>query len=155
MKTGYGREKTLEEIKIYLTNFFKNKDEILLAYLFGSCLKNKLGGPHDIDIAIYVNPAKFENLDRSLPYGYQAGLTADIIHLLRYNLIDLVVLNQAPPLLTYEVIHNGVLIFSRSEDLRIEFEISSLKRYADTKHLRKIKQFYSKIRAERGLSAYV
>ena len=154
MKTVDGKNKTLDEIKNNLTNYLKSRDEILLAYLFGSCLKNKFGGTHDIDIAIYVNPVTFENLDRSQPYGYQAGLTANIIQLLRYNLVDLVILNRATPLLAYEVIHNGILIFSSSEDIRLKFEIFSLKRHADTKHLRDIKQIYSKIRTEKGLSAY-
>jgi len=154
MKTVDGKNKTLDEIKNNLTNYLKSRDEIFLAYLFGSCLKNKFGGTHDIDIAVYVNPATFENLDRSQPYGYQAGLTANIIQLLRYNLVDLVLLNKATPLLAYEVIHNGILLFSRSEDLRITFELSSLKRHADTKPLRDIKRIYSKIRTEKGLSAY-
>src|SRR4030042_1629673 len=94
---------------------------------------------------IYVNPATFESLDRSQPYGYQAGLTANIIQLLRYNLVDLVILNRATPLLAYEIIHNGILLFACSEDIRVKFEISSLKRHADTKHLRDIKRIYSKI----------
>jgi predicted nucleotidyltransferase len=149
-----GKTKTLDEIKENLINFFQKREEVLLAYLFGSCLRNKIGGRHDIDVAIFVNPATFENLDRSQPYGYQAGLTANIIQLLRYNLVDLVILNRATPLLAYEVIHNGILLFSRSEDIRVKFEISSLKRHADTKHLRDIKRIYSEIRTEKGLSAY-
>jgi len=155
MKTLDVKNKTLDEIKNNLTNYLKSRDEILLAYLFGSCLKNKFGGTHDIDIAVYVNPATFENLDRSQPYGYQAGLTANIIQLLRYNLVDLVILNRATPLLAYEIIHNGILLFACSEDIRVTIEIASLKKHADTKRLRKIKQFYSKMRAEKGLSAYV
>ena len=75
-------------------------------------------------------------------------------HLLKHNLVDLVIMNKATPLLAYQVIHNGLLLFSRSEDLRIKFEINSLKRHADTKRLREIKSIYSRKRAEKGISAY-
>jgi len=154
METGNRKRITLEGIKENLTLFFQNKEEVILAYLFGSCLKNRLGGRHDIDIAIFVDQKKIESLDKSQPYGYEAEMITELIHLLKHKSVDLVLLNKATPLLAYEVIHNGILFFSRSEDLRIAFELSSLKRHADTKPLRDIKRIYSKIRSEKGISMY-
>ena len=96
----------------------------------------------------------------------QRGIPA-IFYQLRYNnsleiyggfvkhpLVDLTLLNKATPLLAYEVIHGGSLLFSRSEDLRIEFEISSQKRHAGTKHLRDIKRVYSEERTAKGFIAH-
>ena len=146
MEAGIGKKKTLQEIKEDLINFFKNREEVLLVYLFGSCLRGKF--------AILVDLKIYHVLDAERPYGYQAEMIAELMHHLRHSLVDLTLLNKATPLLAYEVIHGGTLLFSRSEDLRIEFEISSQKRHADTKHLRDIKRIYSEGRTEKGLSAY-
>lgn len=145
---------SLDKLKEDLINFFKHREGVFLVYLFGSCLRSKVRKNHDIDIAIFVDSKIYNSLNENKPYGYEAEIITELIHLLRHNLVDLTILNNATPLLAYEVIHNGMLIFSRSEDLRIQFEIFSLKRHADTKHLRNIKRIYSEIRAEKGLSAY-
>jgi len=152
---AFGSEKmSLEGLKRDLSVFLSGKQEIIFAYLFGSCLRGKTGGEHDIDIAVFFDPAHFDRVSQAQTYGPEAQLVAEIIHLLKYNLIDLVILNKVPPLLAYEVIHNGAMLFCKDQDLRIEFEISSLKRHADTKHLREIKRRYMQERIEEGLSAY-
>lgn len=148
------KNRSLEKLKKDLLNFFKNRDEVLLVYLFGSCLRGKFGKNHDIDIAIFVDSKICKRLDAEKPYGYEAEMITELIHLLKHKSVDLVLLNKATPLLAYEVIHNGILLFSRLEDLRIAFEISSLKRHADTKSLRDIKRIYSEMRTKKGLSTY-
>lgn len=154
METGRGKYKTLKKLKEDLIYFFKNREEVLLLYLFGSCLRGKFGKNHDIDIALLVDLKAYQALDAKKPYGYEAEMIAELIHYLRHPLVDLTLLNKATLLLAYEVIHGGTLLFSRSEDLRIEFEISSQKRRADTKHLRDIKRIYSEGRTAKGLIAY-
>jgi len=154
MEKGKRGKISLEEIKEYLTNFFLRREEVLLAYLFGSSLRGKRGEKTDIDIAILIDPGLFNRLDVTQPFRYEAEMISELILLLKHNLVDLVILNKATPLLAYQVIHNGLLLFSRSEDLRIKFEINSLKRHADTKRLREIKSIYSRKRAEKGISAY-
>ncbi len=74
--------------------------------------------------------------------------------MLKYAQVDLVLLNQAPPLLLRQIIGKGKLVFCRSETARIRFEIMSLKRHADTAHIRKIKRFYMNERIEKGMAAY-
>jgi predicted nucleotidyltransferase len=155
MENRRDKKKTLKEIKEDLISFLKNREEVLLVYLFGSCLRGKFGKNHDIDIAILVDLKIYHTLDVKKPYGYEAEIIAELIHHLKNPLVDLTLLNKATPLLAYEVIHGGTVLLTRSEQLRIEFEISSLKRHADTKHLRKIKRIYSERRSEKGLVAYV
>jgi len=154
MEAGSGKKKTLKEIKEDLINFFKYREEVLLVYLFGSFLRGKFGEKHDIDIAVLVDLEIYHVLDEKKPYGYEAEMVTELIHHLKHHLVDLTVLNKATPLLAYEVIHSGTLLFSRSEDLRIQFEIFSQKRHADTKHLRDIKRIYSEGRTEKGLISY-
>jgi predicted nucleotidyltransferase len=154
MEARESKKRTLKEIKEDLIQFFKNKQEVLLVYLFGSCVRGKLEKHHDIDIAILVDSKIYHVLDAEKPYGYEAEIIAELIRHLKYPLVDLTLLNKAAPLLAYEVIHGGTVLFSQSEDLRVEFEISSLKRHADTKHLREIKRIYSEGRTEKGLLSY-
>jgi predicted nucleotidyltransferase len=145
---------SLDEIKGKLTDFFQMKEEVLLAYLFGSSLKGKFGKDHDIDIGLFLDGKLYGSLDKGSPYGYKAEMTAELMNLLKHDRIDLVILNECTPVLAYQVIHHGMLLFARSEKTRIQFEVSSLKRHADTKHLRNIKRIYSEKRIEEGLSAY-
>lgn len=135
-------------------DFFLNRNEIVLAYLFGSLMDKLKGHVHDIDVAILVASDKFEKLDQAAPFGYTTQLNVELAHRVRCDRIDLVILNDAPPLLLKEVISKGKIIYCASEVERIKFEITALQKYADTAHLRKIKRFYMKKRIERGLAAY-
>ena len=137
-----------------LQAFFKNHKEVILAYLFGSFVNGKNGRFHDIDIGVLLDPEAEEVLDREMPYGYQSLLGTDIIRQLKYNLVDVVILNHASPLLLHRVIGTGKLIFCRSESQRMRFEVRSLKRYSDTEQIRKIKRSYMEQRIKKGLSAY-
>jgi hypothetical protein len=153
-KEKYHSNSYMESIEETLQAYFKNRPEVVLAYLFGSFVKNKKGRFHDIDIAVLVDPDLEEELNQQMPYGYGACLNAEIGHVLKYSSIDLVLLNHAPPLLLRQVIGNGKLIFCKSEMDRIRFEVDSLKLYSDTKHIRRIKRLYLKQRIEKGLLAY-
>jgi len=144
----------LESIEETLQAFFSEGPEVVLAYLFGSCL-NRIGPPfHDIDIAVFVIPDRLRALDQALPYGYRADLSTRLANILKYDPVDVVLLNHGPPLLLRQVIGTGKLVFCRSEADRIRFEVASLKRHADTGHIRKIKRFYMNQRIEKGLAAY-
>ena len=101
---------SLGEIKENLTNFFLKREEVLLTYLFGSSLRGKRGEKTDIDIAIFIDPGLFNLLDKTQPFGYEAEMISELILLLKHNLVDLVILNKATPLLAYQVIHNGMLL---------------------------------------------
>jgi len=145
---------SLQEVENSLVPFFQDREEILLAYLFGSYITTSTRVPEDLDVAILLDSELFRPLDRKAPYGYQAELTTAIMNRLKLNRVDLVLLHRATPVLAYQVIHTGKAIFSRSEALRRDFEIATLKRHADTRHLRRIKRHYSEKRISRGLLAY-
>lgn len=145
---------TLQAAENSLVPFFQDREEIVLAYLFGSYITTSNRVPEDLDVAVLVDPELFRLLDRKASYGYQAELTTAMMNRLKLNRVDLVLLHRATPVLAYQVIHTGKAIFSRSEPLRRDFEIATLKRHADTRHLRRIKRRYSEKRIARGLSAY-
>ena len=143
-----------ESISRTLANYMQTRREIVLAYLFGSLVKRKRGPVHDIDVAVLVSPDRLKALDQAEPYGYRARLVVEIAGRLGTNKIDLVLLNQSSPVLLRQVIGKGRLIYSVSEEKRILFETSALRRHADTAHLRNIKRLYRRKRIEMGMNAY-
>ncbi len=143
-----------EKVKKTLTDFFQNRDEVLLAYLFGSVAEDKQNKLSDLDIAVLVKIDKLDKLNEQ-PFGYQTSLGTDLMGLLHTNAVDVVILNRATPLLAHEVVKYGETVFSRNEEMRIEFEIRTQHKYLDTKYLREIQDSYFKERVKKGLIAKV
>ncbi len=142
-----------EKVQKTLSAFFKKRDEVLLAYLFGSVAEDKQNKLSDLDIAVLVETDKLGKLDEQ-PFGYQVSAMTDLISLLKTNDVDLVILNYATPLLSHEVIKYGEVIFCRDEEMRIQFEVRTLQQYIDTKPLRDIQHEYLVRRIKSGTLTY-
>lgn len=95
----------------------------MLAYLFGSLAHGDTG--QDVDLAIL--PGR-----KSL-----ASLRQKLWQILDTQRLDLVNLKTAPPVLRFEIIKNGRLIYKRDENAENNFELATLKLYKDTAYLRK------------------
>lgn len=107
-----------------LVDLFNRGDEVKLAYLFGSVSRGDEGSLSDIDIAIY--------LDKDSDFGkVEMRLLSRISEF--FDDFDLVVLNEASPLMKYNVVKDGEVIYedSNSNTALIESEIT--KRYLDMK----------------------
>jgi len=118
-----------------LRRFLDARPEILEAYLFGSHARRNAQPHSDVDVAVYVDPAR----RKESAFGYAADLTADLMAFLRTNLVDVVVLNQAPPLLYHRVLRDGVRLVSRDLRATTTREGRALSRYCDyVPQLRKI-----------------
>ena len=122
----------IEEI---LKEYFKGRDEILFAYIFGSLATRTSNKLSDIDIAIFIDVKKINEKDYR--YGYQAEILTDLMQRLKTNKVDLVILNSAPVLLKHRVIYFGKLIYSIDERERVKFQVDTINRYTDYKMLKK------------------
>jgi len=129
---------TAEEIVLRLREYFEERGEVVVAYLFGSVARGRASKLSDIDVAILVD----ESLIRPVRYGYRANVLADLMARLHTNEVDLVVLNKASPLLAHEVVRHGNVIFCRNPNRRVAFETDSFRRYVDTEPLRRIQAQY-------------
>jgi len=56
---------------------------------------------------------------------------ADLGKALRRSDIDLVILNEAPPLLAHRVLSQGDLVFERSASIRVRFNVQTANQYQD------------------------
>ncbi|GCC09994.1 nucleotidyltransferase domain protein [archaeon] len=115
----------INQIAQSLKKYFRGNKEIEAAYIFGSTMLGKTNALSDIDIAILIDRKKLE--ERLYPYGYKAYIITDLMKLLRTNRVDLVILNEAPPLLRHRVLYTGKLIYSENEKRRIQFQVESSK----------------------------
>ena len=85
--------------------------EILEAYLFGSAAIGAAQPHSDLDVAVCIADPR-----PASPSGYAADLAAALMAALGVPRVDVVVLDDAPPLLHHRVLRDGVRILSR--DLR-------------------------------------
>lgn len=105
-----------------LTTLFEEAD-VLLAYVFGSFLHNEAFA--DIDLAVLPGHRGLEDLREK------------ICEILSTQRVDLVNLKTASPILRFEVLSTGSLIFKKDEPVENSFELSAIREYRDTAHLRK------------------
>lgn len=99
-------------------------DKIVFAYLFGSYTKGNIREDSDIDVAIYLK-------DTMDTYEY-LGIKMDLSDRLKKE-VDLVVLNDATPLLKYEIYRNNILLFTNDKTIENKYKVKTLFEYNDMK----------------------
>ncbi|MGB9723294.1 MAG: type VII toxin-antitoxin system MntA family adenylyltransferase antitoxin [Chloroflexia bacterium] len=100
---------------------------VLVAYLFGSRAR---GEPHprsDIDIAVLLQ----EGLPSLEKQRWRLALIARLSRVLRTDDVDVVVLNEASPMLRYEAIRPRRVLFCRDEEARVAFEFRTMQEWFD------------------------
>jgi uncharacterized protein len=80
----------------------------------------------DVDIGVLLAASE----DREALLQRQLALLTDLERLADAQ-VQLALLNEAPPLLAYQVIKDGILLHERSLPERIAFQISRLREYFD------------------------
>jgi predicted nucleotidyltransferase len=103
------------------------REEVLEAYLFGSAATGSAQAHSDVDVAVYLR----EPRPPASPFGYVADLTTALMRGLGVNRVDVVVLNDAPPLLYHRVLRDGVRILARDLRATTAREGQALSRYCD------------------------
>ncbi len=129
----------INEYKPQLTSFFHTSD-VVLAYLFGSEAKGTANRESDIDIAVLLSDRVPE-----AEYGQRiVNLNTELIGIFQRDAIDVALLNTAPPLLAFQVVRHGVVIYDPDQRY-VSFYIDTFNRYADTQPLRDLQwQYYLK-----------
>lgn len=95
---------------------------VRLAYLFGSLARGDNG--NDVDVAILTDgdPAYL--------------LRDDICEWLSTERVDVVDLRRASPVLRMEIVRTGDVLFATDGDVRLNFELETLRDYRDTAYMR-------------------
>jgi uncharacterized protein len=119
-----------EILCILLPEFFNKKKYVELAYLFGSTAEGTEGPLSDIDIGVYLSSklTKGERIEKRLE------LIGELSTLLKNDHVDLLVMNDAAPVINFEVIRPNVPLFVRNEDLKLDVEQYVMSRYLDRQY---------------------
>lgn len=99
-------------------------ENIIFAYIFGSYAKDNIRKDSDIDIAIYLN-------SEINPRTY-LDMKMDLSENLKRE-VDLVILNDATPLLKYEIYKKNILLFTRNKTIETGYKVKTLFEYNDMK----------------------
>lgn len=108
----------------------KDKD-VVACYLFGSYAEGKQTPVSDVDLAVL--------LDVAFPAERYFEKKLDLLSIVTLSLktdeVDLIILNQAPPLLSYRILSRGKLLFERGEKKgqKVNFQVRTFDHYFDFK----------------------
>ena len=117
-----------EDISGALTDYFRNKEDILLAFVFGSAASGRLTKESDVDIAILFS---------STPEFSEILNIKDEISGIINKEVDIVVLNGSSPVIRMQVLKNGKLIKRKDDVIYNNFYVKTVKEYDDLKYIRK------------------
>ncbi len=121
-----------ERERAALAQRFAAEDDVVAAYLFGSQARGQAGPLSDVDLGAWLDPA----LDRDRRWKRQLDLIGLGTGTLRTNEVQVIVLNDAPPLLTHRVLRDGIVLADSDPPQRVRLETDAIIRYLDTMPLR-------------------
>ena len=132
-------QKNLDEIKNQLKsklNMLVSFYNIKLLYVFGSYAKNKSNRKSDLDIAILLEDGYNPTI--------KLNIIGELVDIFNRDDVDLVILNNANPVLKHQIIKHGIVLYEESEETKVHFEVRVLKEYMDMEHFRKTQMKYVK-----------
>jgi len=99
------------------------REDVLLAYLFGSLSRGQAGQDVDLAILTWDRPA--------------FRLREAITNCLATDRVDLVDLQRASPVLRFEIIRTGRPLYVADKETQQRFELATMRLYRDTAPLRR------------------
>jgi predicted nucleotidyltransferase len=106
--------------------------EVVSALLFGSQATGRASALSDVDVAVWLDAS----LDRSAYWDLTLQLMGEASEALRTDEVQVVILNDAPPLLAHRAIRDGIRLIDRDPVQRIRLETRAVLDYLDTAPLR-------------------
>jgi len=110
-----------------LATFLARQPEVRLAYLFGSQARGRAHTLSDVDVAVALD----DRLSPAEQSQVRLRLTSDLMVLLHRDDVDVVMLNQASPLLRHRVLRDGRLLYAVTDSERVRFTAETYQQYLD------------------------
>lgn len=109
-----------------------DREGVVAAMLIGSQARGVAGPLSDVDIAVWHDP----DLESRARFDLQLDLAGDAARALHTDEIDIILLNDAPPLMRHRAIRDGKRLIERDHDERVRLETRAILDYLDTTPLR-------------------
>lgn len=119
-----GKNSLVEKLKA----FFLTREELCFVWLFGSYASGCDNSFSDVDIAVYV-----KDQSRLTDSDWYLGLKADLMAL-THREIDLILLNNAKPLIKHAANKQKVVLLSRQPLFEAEYSLRVIKEYNDVRY---------------------
>ncbi|MFA5431477.1 MAG: nucleotidyltransferase domain-containing protein [Candidatus Paceibacterota bacterium] len=114
------REQLISDLK----EFFSKREDVVFAYLFGSIAYNNYNSKSDIDVAVFLKTNK-DLFDERI------NLIVELEKKFKRD-ADVVILNSVKNVfLRYVIFREGILLFKRDEEQRVNFELRAMREYFD------------------------
>ena len=136
--------RALVEIKKKAANHFLKHPEVRFAFLFGSLTQGRATSLSDVDLAVYLDDSTLSVKNKRRSFDVKTVLTTELMGVLKTNEVDLVVLNEAPPLLRHRILTQGERLMARDPLQEQRFFVRTLQDYFDTSPLRALQAKYLK-----------
>lgn len=130
-RNGTARElaaQVVERLKQQLPAILQ-KRPVHLAYLYGSVAAGCPTPRSDVDIALVLAPDC--ELDAYRRFMLELEIAAEIERRCGIQNVDARSINTAPLRVQGQVLTKGVLLFSKDDDARVDYQVRTLKRYFD------------------------
>jgi hypothetical protein len=116
---------------------------VAAAFVFGSHARGTARATSDVDVAVL--PAPGPSSDR---LALRRGLIAALSRTLAADRLDLVLLDEAPPVLALAVLKHGRLALCRDEVALHRFRVATYRRHADYEPVERFFREVTKARAK-------
>ncbi|MCY4635063.1 MAG: nucleotidyltransferase domain-containing protein [Acidobacteria bacterium] len=123
------RDDSIRRSREDLARGLRTEPTVRLAWLFGSRARGTARRDSDVDVAVLVDDVCADG-SGALKDSYFRVIGV-LGRAVRSDLIDVVILNHAPPLLRHRVLRDGVLLYARSEVERVRFVHRTTREYLD------------------------
>lgn len=140
--------KLLDRLQSRAASDIFDRHQIMLAYLYGSQARQEAASRSDVDVAVLFRPG----LEKQIRFRNLLAVSHDLRSLLEREDVQVVDLQESPPLLRHRVYYDGRLLHNRDDAMRVKFETTALRDYVDTAPLRRIKELYLYQRFAEGSS---
>ena len=121
-------ELNMEHILEAVRERLSEREDIQLAFIFGSYVSGHISGESDLDIAV---------LFKQIPDITVINRIRDDISEAFKRDVDIVVLNESSPIIRMQALKNGVIAVKTNRSIYNAFFVKTIKEYDDLKRIRK------------------
>lgn len=112
---------------------------VILAYIFGSFARGKVGHLSDFDIAVVFS----KKISQREHFDKQLEIASEIGNIMKIERVDVINLETASgPLLKRNAVFGGKIILGEKAKIRFNLERKIMQEYEDTKYLREVQYYY-------------